>query len=389
MRLTSFPLDDSLVVVGPRAGELAVLNSTARLIWEGKQRGWEVERIVARLAVAYGISEEVARVDVAACLASWAQAGLLDGSSPDDAAGREDATGAVADSIDSLEPERLADRAVRRRQDYLLGDRVFRVRYGSDSLWEAAGPLLAHLAIGSEASARYSIDLAAVEGGFGVWRDGHGIARTASRDGALYALRREVLAVGCDREWLVALHAAAVSDGKQSVVLAGPGGAGKSTLTAVLLKSGLVYLSDDVVPLERESRTAVPVSVSLNLKPGSLPVLERYYPGIGALPGYSEGGETVHFLPPPGFAGNPPRGNYPVKHLVFPNYEAGARTEIRAIGGVEALRRLIDGESLLRRPWSAEAVGELVGWIASVGAYTLIYENLEEAAACVRNLLES
>jgi len=75
--------------------------------------------------------------------------------------------------------------------------------------------------------------------------------------------------------------------------------------------------------------------------------------------------------------------------VVFPKYEAGARTEIRAIGGVEALRRLIDGESLLRRPWSAEAVGELVSWIASVRAYTLIYENLEEAAACVRDLLES
>lgn len=389
MRLTSFALDNSLVVVGHRAGELAILNSTARLIWEGKQQGWEVERIVAHLAVVYAISEQVAGVDVAACLASCAQAGLLNDSSPDDPAGREGATGAVADLPDSGEPERLADFAVRRTQNYLLGDRVFCVRYGSDSLWEAAGPLLAHLTIGSEASARYSIDLAAVEGGFRVWRNGHGIARNASRDGALFALHREILAVGCDREWLVALHAAAISDGKQSIVLAGPGGTGKSTLTAALLKSGLVYLSDDVVPLERESRTAVPVPVSLNLKPGSLPVLERYYPGIEALPGYSAGGVTVHFLPPPGFAANPPRGNYPVKHVVFPKYEAGARTEIRAIGGVEALRRLIDGESLLRRPWSAEAVGELVSWIASVRAYTLIYENLEEAAACVRDLLES
>jgi hypothetical protein len=120
-----------------------------------------------------------------------------------------------------------------------------------------------------------------------------------------------------------------------------------------------------------------------------LQVLEPYYPGIGALPGYHAGGETVHFFPPPGFAANPPRGNYPVKHLVFPQYEAGAGTQVRAIGGVEALRRLIDGESLLRRPWSAEAVGELVDWIASIRAFTLTYESLEPAAACVRNLLEN
>jgi hypothetical protein len=146
-------------------------------------------------------------------------------------------------------------------------------------------------------------------------------------------------------------------------------------------------LSDDVVPLDPDSRAAIPVPLSLNLKPGSLPVLERYYPGIGTQPGYSTGGVTVHYFPPPGFAANPPRGTYPVGCLVFPRYQAGARTELHTVGVTEALRRLIEGESAVRR-WSVEAVGRLVVWIEAVPAYSLIYEDLEEAAACVRGLFE-
>ena len=54
---------------------------------------------------------------------------------------------------------------------------------------------------------------------------------------------------------------------------------------------------------------------------------------------------------------------------------------------MDALRRLIEGESLLPRPLAADTVGELVEWLQTMPAYRLEYENLAEACAAVRGLL--
>jgi len=388
MQPASFALDDCLVILRHHAGELAVLNPTARVIWEGQQRGWRVERIVADLVATYHISEEAAGIDVAACLSLWERNGLLEPTQGEDSStGTWGAIEERADPRDFSHVANCSESGVH-TQTYVLFDRAFSVRFSSRGLWDATEPLLAHLGVDSDMEARHSFCLAEVDGGFGMWRDGRGIARTASRDGMVFALHREIQAVGCDREWLVALHAAAVSDGEQCIVLAGSGGSGKSTLTAALLKADLIYLGDDVIPLDRTTREAVPLPLSLNLKPGSLPVLERYYPGIRSLPAVSANGWKVHFFPPPQFAEHRPRRSDPVKHLVFVKYEVGVLTRLSPIGSTEALRLLLEGESLPRRPLQADTVGEMIDWIASVPAYTLRYDNLDDATACVQNLFE-
>jgi hypothetical protein len=378
--LKSFILEDSLVVVGRSVRELAVLNATGRFVWERRELNWEPGRIVIDLSMEYGIGEQQARADVEACLEAWARAGLLDPEVDEEpeASGVGTLSAAGRDCAPLREcQERLYD----------LGGQLFRVGFGSRELHDAAAPLLAHLATASEGEPLRLIQLIDTEEGYSLWRDGRCIERAATCAGLIFALQHELFEIGCDREWCVGLHAAAIADGEVSVVLAGQGGSGKSTLTAVLLQSGFVYLSDDVVPLDSRDRTAMPLPVSLNLKSGSLPILERYYPGISALPGYPAGRATVHYLSPPGFAANPPRGSYPVSHLLFPRYQAGARTEFRSIGALEAFRGLMEGGSVVRR-WSAAAVGELVECVKSIPAYSLVFENLDEAAACVSSLFE-
>jgi hypothetical protein len=357
-----------------------VLNATGRFVWERRELNWEPRRIAAQLSMEYGIGERQARSDVAACLEAWARAGLLE------TVGDEEPETADIIALSAVGQDSGPLRECQERR-YELGGQLFLVGFGSLELHDAAAPVLAHLATASTGEPAHRIQLADTEEGYSLWRDGRCIQRAATCAGLIPALQHELFEIGYDREWCVGLHAAAIAHGQESIVLAGRGGSGKSTLTAVLLQSGFVYLSDDVVPLDSKDRAALPLPVSLNLKSGSLPILERYYPGIGALPGYPAGSATVHYFPPPGFAANPPRGAYPVSHLVFPRYQAGARTEFHPIGAVEAFRGLVEGGSVVRR-WSAAAVGELVDCARSIPAYSLVFEDLDEAVACVSGLFK-
>ena len=400
LRAAPFRLDNCVVAVASEFGQLAVMNPTARIIWDCHQAGLDLGGIVAELVAAYAVDPARARADVEAALAAWRECGLLGEAAAAVCGGSPGRPGGLLDSddTDSLSrgwPSGLpvcgggrprADRGAHLAGHYILHDKAFRVRFGSKALAQAAAPLLRHLACaGTEAGAEFEFDEHG--GAFELWRSGPGIVSRGSLARVLFALQSELIGLGSERDYLIAIHGAGVCDGERAIVLPGGGGSGKSTLTAALLYRGLGYLSDDVVPIDRSTRQAVPLPLALNLKPGSLPVLERFYPGIAGQPGISENGWTVHFFPPPGFAEHPPRGCYPVQALVFPGYAAGANGVCERISAVEALQRLIEGESLLPRPLEAAAVGDLVEWLQTMPTYRLDYASLDEACAHVRFLL--
>ena len=75
------------------------------------------------------------------------------------------------------------------------------------------------------------------------------LAADAVAMSGLFTRRFAELSHGTD-DWLAVLHAAAVADARGAIVLPGPNGTGKSTLTAALVARGFAYLSDDCVPID-------------------------------------------------------------------------------------------------------------------------------------------
>jgi energy-coupling factor transporter ATP-binding protein EcfA2 len=65
-------------------------------------------------------------------------------------------------------------------------------------------------------------------------------------------------------------HAEAAERNGRAVVLVGPSGRGKSTLTAALVKAGLGYLTDEVVAVDPTTRRIRPFAKPLNLSDRSL-----------------------------------------------------------------------------------------------------------------------
>ena len=68
---------------------------------------------------------------------------------------------------------------------------------------------------------------------------------------------------------IVTVHAGAVTDGSGALVLAGPSGRGKSTLTLALVSDGMKLLSDEFALIDRDAETILPYRRSVHIRPGT------------------------------------------------------------------------------------------------------------------------
>jgi hypothetical protein len=76
----------------------------------------------------------------------------------------------------------------------------------------------------------------------------------------------------------VLLHAAAVARGEHGVILPAAAGAGKTTLTAGLVRAGLDYVTDEIVAIGRSTGLVQPYPKALSIKRGSWDVLHALRP---------------------------------------------------------------------------------------------------------------
>jgi len=78
---------------------------------------------------------------------------------------------------------------------------------------------------------------------------------------------------GLDERGLVAVHAGAVVERGHAVVVAGPSGRGKTTLTLALVERGLDFLSDELAILDPATGRVLPYRRSLHVRPETCALL--------------------------------------------------------------------------------------------------------------------
>lgn len=103
--------------------------------------------------------------------------------------------------------------------------------------------------------------------GWHILRNGNILARCPS---LLHASRRvrhaTIHSFICSRPDLLWLHAGAVSRGSGSVLFVGDSGAGKSTFVIELCRRGWRYMSDDVVPVDTRTGSALPFPLTPSVR---------------------------------------------------------------------------------------------------------------------------
>jgi hypothetical protein len=219
-----------------------------------------------------------------------------------------------------------------------------------------------------------------------VWRDAEAVALALQVNEAVAWLVRDVTrrAAEAGRDHLL-IHAAGVQDGKRGVLLPGPSGSGKSTLAAGLVRSGLAYLSDELVALEIGSGRLLPYAKPISLKHGSRSVLRDMVPPAPG--GADDGSADQEILLAVGTSvGRPVGVACRPELLVVPRYEPGRTTRFVPLSETEAFAALaVNTVNLVEHgATGVQALGELATRCERVA---LTMSDLDEAVALVRGLL--
>ncbi len=181
------------------------------------------------------------------------------------------------------------------------------------------------------------------------------------------------------------LHAGLVVSGGRGILLAGQSGAGKTTLTTHLTRSGFEYVTDERVAVHPSTLAASGFPKPVALKPGSFDLFTELDPRITGVGQATE----AHWHVPASMAGPIYEGDAVAVHaIVFVNHAPGAALTLEEVHPASAAALLLsDSPDVARFGGGAlEVAGRIA---ASARCIRLTYSNLEAAADEMRRLLSS
>ena len=281
----------------------------------------------------------------------------------------------------------LAPFAAMVEQRYCLLETCALVRFAFRSQKRLVDAAIGHLATDKSCTPTVVIDIPGLQEGLNtasnVYRDGSpfGHAPQHAHLGPLVKAALWESAVAA-HNFLFYVHAGVVATGDSCVLLPARPGSGKSSLTAALVKRGFRYFSDEVALVEPDTFRVPPVPLAICVKSTGWELMARYYPHIENLPPHRRSdGKLVRYIPPPTEAARSP--SLPVRHIIFPHFDANAATELVRVPRADALGRLMEECMALSRRLNRENVAEIVRWIGAIDCYALTFRSLEEAAELI------
>jgi hypothetical protein len=183
------------------------------------------------------------------------------------------------------------------------------------------------------------------------------------------------------RDFLAILHAGACGSESKCVVFPASTHAGKTTLAAALCGAGLVFYADDSVALDRENLQVSAMPFALMVREGSWPAIGPRFPGFENLPAYDRYGENVKFMA----AGTEAVSPAPACAIVFSRWEAATVSSITPLTSFDALVRLKDSGFWLAH--DRNSIRTFLDWLQQLPIYEMVYSDVDEAAAFVKELL--
>lgn len=178
-----------------------------------------------------------------------------------------------------------------------------------------------------------------------------------------------------------AVHAAAASWRGSGIVMPGPPEAGKSTLVAGLTRAGFAYLTDEAALIDPQTAMLHPFPRSLWLERTSV---EAVF-GPNAEPLRWGTGRQFHVRPAdlrPRAIGRP----CPIRYVVAPSYEAGARTALEPMSRAEAVTTLA-GQAFQLGQFGGEGIRLLGRVVEAADCYRVLVGDLDHAVRLVLEMV--
>ena len=140
------------------------------------------------------------------------------------------------------------------------------------------------------------------------------------------------------------LHCAVLERGGRALLLQGPPGAGKSTLTAGLVSRGWRLLSDELTLIDPRSGEIRGLARPISLKNASIDVIRKFAPEADFSPTVHDTvkGSVAHMKPPDESVRRVNERSH-ARWIVFPRYESGAPASLEPLSRGQAFMRLAEG----------------------------------------------
>jgi len=271
---------------------------------------------------------------------------------------------------------------------YTINDKVFRVEYETKLIEYYIHPPLAHLESMSPEEADNTFFLHSNNSAF-ILESGDESICWSTTD--ILKLKRKVtLSIlnsiynSSINDWFSRIHASAITDEKQAIILSSESGSGKSTLAILLQTKGFRILSDDIVPLHNRNQYAYPVPTGMSVKKGAFKVLKNYFPEFNPTDStnYKFGHKDLVFIAPKTTDNNPFRP-VPVSKIVFVKYNPDIQHSLTELTLFEALGRYHEEAWVDGSPENAKIFFD---WFERLSCFQLEYSNTDMAMDTVATL---
>lgn len=181
---------------------------------------------------------------------------------------------------------------------------------------------------------------------------------------------------------LVPLHAAAAELDGTFLVLSGPPKTGKTTLLLDLVHAGWSVVTDDLVPIDPATLSAIPFPKPLSVRD---PDRWRRVARGWAVPEWLPPPERVGLVPP-GVVPRTAVASFSPSALVFPRFAAGAGPAFERLSPADTVARSADNLHPQRPPTPA-ALATLAKVGVDTPGFALRYASSKEAMELVRKCL--
>jgi len=191
--------------------------------------------------------------------------------------------------------------------------------------------------------------------------------------GLIFMFLINVIHKKTDADWLMTVHASA------------PPNHGKTTIAALLQTLGYQLISDDFVPIDRNSFNAYPFPIAMSVKQTSMELLSSLYPALEQKTlNYISPEKSVRFLPAKHQI-DVYRAIYPVHEFIFIHYDKSVDFILEKLDPIKAIKLLLD------QAWVTPTKGNatlLFEWITQISFYKLTYSNNQKALETITNLFD-
>ena len=271
---------------------------------------------------------------------------------------------------------------------YKLGNKNVKISYQDENLQRILHPLFSQLETFNNSSYKHSITISFQDKQYYLTVSGQKTEQfdenqTDRLKGRLFIIIAGILHKKAEQDWMMAVHASAITKNNRTILIPAESGSGKTTLAALLKSQGYSVISDDFVPIGFDG-CAHHFPAAMSVKSGAIDILKNYYPDLESTPFQRQSREKLVRYLVHGRMSDEDLVPRPVQTVLFVHYDPDIPCKLKRLARFAGFNLLVQQSYIMPGQHSVLA---FMQWSMSVKYYELTYSDTEKMLQAVNSIL--